>query len=48
MKYVTGIHALNIPCNLETSGDWHMSAIQWEHPNTMRAPMQERRQLPAT
>ena len=35
MKYVTGIHALNIPCNLETSGDWHMSSVQWEHPTTM-------------
>ena len=35
MKYITGIHALNIPCSLLTSGDWHMSAIQWEHPTMM-------------
>ena len=32
MQYITGIHALNLPCNLETSGDWHQSAIQWSHP----------------
>lgn len=30
MKYLTGIHALNIPCNLETCGDWHQSALKWE------------------
>jgi len=35
MKYITGIHALNIPCSLLTSGDWHMSAIRWEHPTMM-------------
>lgn len=29
MKYLSGIHALNIPCNLETCGDWHQSAIKW-------------------
>lgn len=29
MKYVTGIHALNIPCSLETCGDWHASALRW-------------------
>lgn len=32
MKYVTGIHALNLTCDLLTCGDWHQSAIQWEHP----------------
>lgn len=32
MNYVTGIHALNLPCNLETTGDWHSSWIQWKHP----------------
>lgn len=32
MRYVTGIHALNLPCKLDTVGDWHQSAIQWEHP----------------
>ncbi len=31
MKYVTGIHALNIPCALDTSGDWHASALRWEN-----------------
>lgn len=29
MKYVTGVQALNIPCELETTGDWHRSAIRW-------------------
>ena len=32
MQYITGLHALNLPCNLDTCGDWHQSAIQWEHP----------------
>lgn len=32
MQYITGIHALNLPCNLKTCGDWHKSAIQWENP----------------
>ncbi len=32
MKYITGIHALNLPCNLQTCGDWHQSAIQWSYP----------------
>ena len=32
MKYITGIHALNLPCALETCGDWHQSGIQWENP----------------
>lgn len=30
MIYVSGIHALNIPCSLETCGDWHSSALRWE------------------
>lgn len=30
MKYITGIHALNLPCPLETDGDWHASALKWE------------------
>lgn len=30
MKYLTGQHALNLPCSLLTCGDWHMSALQWE------------------
>lgn len=33
MQYITGIHALNLNCNLQTCGDWHQSAIQWDHPN---------------
>lgn len=32
MQYITGIHALNLPCNLDTCGDWHQSGIQWENP----------------
>lgn len=32
MKYITGQHALNLPCSLMTSGDWHQSALQWEFP----------------
>ena len=30
MIYVSGIHALNIPCSLETCGDWHSSALRWK------------------
>lgn len=33
MRYLTGVHALNIPCNLNTTGDWHSSALQWEKLN---------------
>ena len=29
MEYITGIQALNIPCALETTGDWHWKAISW-------------------
>ena len=31
MKYLSGIHALNLPCNLMTCGDWHSSGIQWRN-----------------
>lgn len=31
MWYISGIHALNIPCSLETSGDWHTSALKWKN-----------------
>lgn len=31
-KYISGQHALNLSCSLPTSGDWHIGAIQWEHP----------------
>ena len=30
MKYITGIHALNLECSLETCGDWHTSALKWK------------------
>ena len=30
MQYITGIHALNLPCSLLTCGDWHCSALKWE------------------
>lgn len=33
MLYITGVHALNIPCRLDTCGDWHSTAIQWDNPN---------------
>ena len=29
MMYLSGIHALNLPCDLLTCGDWHFSGIQW-------------------
>ena len=29
MRYITGIHALNLPCSLVTCGDWHQSALRW-------------------
>ena len=32
MRYVTDIHALNLNCDLNTTGDWHQSALQWDHP----------------
>ena len=32
MRYITGIHALNLPCSLLTCGDWHSPALQWENP----------------
>ncbi len=32
MLYITGIHALNLPCKLNTCGDWHQSGIQWNKP----------------
>lgn len=32
--YITGIHALNLLCSLDTDGDWHCSALQWGKPTT--------------
>lgn len=29
MKYLSGIYALNLPCKLDTDGDWHTSALDW-------------------
>jgi hypothetical protein len=31
MLYISGIHALNLPCALLTCGDWHQSAIRWDN-----------------
>lgn len=31
MKYLSGIFALNLMCNLNTFGDWHTSAIDWKN-----------------
>jgi hypothetical protein len=30
VRYVTGIHALNLPCALPTCGDWHTAALRWK------------------
>lgn len=30
MKYLSGIYALNLPCELDTDGDWHASALDWD------------------
>ena len=41
MKYISGLHALNIPCRLETSGDWHTLSLSWENIplwNTKKSP----------
>lgn len=32
MRYITGVHALNLRCSLLTCGDWHQSSIQWHSP----------------
>lgn len=34
MQYITGVYALNLPCSLEATGDWHSSALNWERPET--------------
>ncbi len=31
MQYITGMQALNIPCSLNTFGDWHRSCMDWHH-----------------
>lgn len=30
MNYISGYYALNIPCSLDTTGDWHQSSLPWE------------------
>ena len=30
MKYISGLHSLNLPCKLNTDGDWHTSALSWK------------------
>ena len=37
MKYITDIHALNLPCLLGTTGDWHASALQWNSPRMLES-----------
>lgn len=32
VRYISGVHALNLPCSSETTGDWHTSSIQWDNP----------------
>jgi len=31
MKYISGQFALNLKCNLNTSGDWHYSSLNWDN-----------------
>ena len=31
MLYISGLHALNLPCSLDTTGDWHASSMDWEN-----------------
>lgn len=31
MKYISGLYALNLPCCLETGGDWHAFSLSWEN-----------------
>ena len=33
MKYLTGLHALNTKCALNTCGDWHASSLRWDNPS---------------
>ena len=32
MKYISGLFGLNLACKLETMGDWHCSALNWDNP----------------
>lgn len=31
MQYITGVFALNLPSPDGTPGDWHFSALDWQH-----------------
>lgn len=33
MEYITGLHALNLDCKLDTCGDWHTSSLRWDKLN---------------
>ena len=35
MKYISLIHALNLQCKLDTCGDWHCSALNWQTLNIL-------------
>jgi hypothetical protein len=38
IKYVSGIFALNLVCDLETPGDWHRSSLNWKNaPKTLKS-----------
>lgn len=30
MNYISGYYALNTPCSLDTTGDWHQSSLPWD------------------
>ena len=30
MLYISGVQALNLPCSLNTPGDWHLYGIVWD------------------
>lgn len=32
MRYLTGMYALNTPCELNTTGDWHRCCFDWTKP----------------
>ncbi len=32
MKYISGLYALNIPCKLGTTGDWHYNSLNQDNP----------------
>lgn len=31
MQYLSGRKALNVPCNLNTTGDWHFMCFDWSN-----------------